>query len=119
MWYGGTFAIFVTPATHSTRGRYLYALGSNRRVPTIGRREPLRRSPIATISRLVRLVRLAEVYLLFLLRRTLLAKGGHSSFSSDNIHGDNTDGRKHSRDDDSRRNWHHKSRNMRAGAFCG
>ena len=53
---------------------------------------------------IVRLVRLAEVYLLFLLRRTLLAKGGHSSFSSDNIHGDNTDGRKHSTDDDSRRN---------------
>ena len=67
----------------------------------------------------VRLVRLAEVYLLFLLRRTLLAKGGHSSFSSDNIHGDNTDGRKHSTDDDSRRNWHHKRRNMRADAFCG
>ena len=68
---------------------------------------------------IVRLVRLAEVYLLFLLRRTLLAKGGHSSFSSDNIHGDNTDGRKHSTDDDSRRNWHHKRRNMRADAFCG
>jgi hypothetical protein len=64
-------------------------------------------------------LRLAEAYLLFLLRRTLLAKGGHSSFSSDNIHGDNTDGRKHSTDDDSRRNRHHKSRNMRAGAFCG
>ena len=88
-------------------------LGSNRRVQQSATRASLTNRDHLAI------VRLAEAYLLFLLRRTLLAKGGHSSFSSDNIHGDNTDGRKHSTDDDSRRNWHHKSRNMRAGAFCG
>ena len=65
------------------------------------------------------IVRLAAAYLLFLLRRTPSAKGGHSSFSSDNIHGDNTDGRKHSKDDDSRRNRHHKSRKLRAYTFSG
>jgi hypothetical protein len=118
VWYGGTFAIFVTPRRAEYGGRYLYA-------PT-PRQQQTRRTigPTRTIASLTNrdhlaIVRLAEAYLLFLLRRTLLAKGGHSSFSSDNIHGDNTDGRKHSRDDDSRRNWHHKSRNMRAGAFCG
>ena len=103
-------------AAQSTRGRYLYA-------PT-PRQQQTRSNDRPTIASLTNrdhlaIVRLAEAYLLFLLRRTLLAKGGHSSFSSDSIHGDNTDGRKHSTDDDSRRNWHHKRRNMRADAFCG
>ena len=103
-------------AAQSTGGRYLYA-------PT-PRQQQTRSDETRTIASLTNrdhlaIVRLAEAYVLFVLRRTLMAKGGHSSFSSDNIHGDNTDGRKHSTDDDSRRNRHHKSRNMRAGAFCG
>ena len=112
---------FSSLLPRTVRGVAIYTrqpIGSNRRVQQSAERT------IASLTNrdhlaIVRLVRLAEVYLLFLLRRTLLAKGGHSSFSSDNIHGDNTDGRKHSTDDDSRRNWHHKRRNMRADAFCG
>ena len=50
-------------------------------------------------------------------RKVALALQGGGSHGSFN--GDNTDGRKHSKDDDSRRNRHHKSRKLRAYTFSG